>query len=355
LPASSIDTFFACLVMVTLALSAMVVTSRLIAPYLNDLGHREDDERFQRLASHLLLSAGTPSNWGQLKSTSPSSLGLTRADSSLPYELDMDKVSRLNSQNAYSLSYQTLWESFGIEDVAFQIEIKPLYELSIALISNQTQGNETIYQFEVETKKSGMPVSADLTGYVVVKNFVNNVTSSTTSEGVGSFSIGIPNSINGTALMVVLAKAKANPYMVSFNTYAFGHQSPSPLPNRTYLWLSPLDYVLNASFNYPSIEILRADVFTFNYNFSLTTKAQGNQTVEYNITRLLDSSPMIMVLTGLNGSSSFAEWVPYPQLPIKTGVDFSQSIGGAKIVSQSHIVTINFALYEVVTKWGGQS
>jgi len=62
---------------------------------------------------------------------------------------------------------------------------------------------------------------------------------------------------------------------------------------------------------------------------------------------------MIMALTGLNGSSSFAEWVSYPQLPLQVGSDFSQSIAGAKIVSQIHIVTINFALYEVATKWGG--
>ena len=339
--------------MIILVLSAMVGASKLMAPYLNDLSHRNDVERFQQLASHLLLNTGTPSNWGQMRETVPSSLGLAKADSVLPYELDIDKVSRLNSENAYSLTYPELWELFGIQDVAFQIEVRTLFELSIDLISNQTQGNETIYEFEVETKKSGMPVPADLSGYVVIKNFVDNVTSSTSSDGVGSLSVNIPNSVNGTTLMMVFAKAKANPQMVSFNVYAFGHNSAAPSPNRTFLRLSPLNYVLNVSFTYSNTEILKAQVFTFNYNFSLTETAQGNQTVEYDIPRLLDSSPMIIVLTGLNGSSSFAEYVSYPQLPLQIGSDFGESSSGSKIVSQSTIVTINFALYEVVTKWGG--
>jgi len=353
LPASSIDTFLACSVMIVLVLSAMVGTSKLMTPYIRGLSNRDDPERLQQLASHILLNTGTPSNWGETQEVTPSSLGLAKADSFLPYELDIDKVSRLNSENAYALTYRELWESLGIQDVAFQIEIGTLFELSIEATSNQTQGADTVYEFEVTTKKSGMPIPANLSSYVVVENFVNNVTSSTSSNGVGSFSINVPNSVNGTTLLLVFARAQANPRMVSFNVYAFGHNSATPSPNRTFLSLSPLNYVLNVSITYSSTEILKAQVFTFNYNFSLTEKAQGNQTVEYNIPRLLDSSPMILVLTGLNGSSSFAEWVSYPQLPLQIGSDFSQSIAGAKIVSQTTIVTINFALYEVVTKWGG--
>jgi hypothetical protein len=98
---------------------------------------------------------------------------------------------------------------------------------------------------------------------------------------------------------------------------------------------------------------LNAQVFTFNYNFSLTEKAQGEQTLEYYIPKLADSSPMIIMLAGNNGSTSFAEWVPYPQLPLQVGANFNGSIAGAQIVSLSHVVIINNVLYEVVTKWGG--
>jgi hypothetical protein len=289
-----------------------------------------------------------------MRDTIPNTLGFAKADASLPYELDIDKVSRLNSENVFSLTYAQLWEALGMQDVAFQIEVRSLFDLSVNMISNSSQGNQTTYEFQVTTLKSGMPISASLVGYVALKDFVERTTSSTNSSGVGSISVNVPNSLSGTAFVAVLARAQVNPQMVSFLTYSFGHNSLSPFSNRTFTRLSPLSYVLNASLVYSTVEILKAQIFTFNYNFSLTEKAQGVQTREYHIPHLLDSSPMIMVLTGTNGSASFAEWVSYPQLPLQIGADFSESTAGSKIVSKSHIVTINSALYEVVTKWGGQ-
>jgi hypothetical protein len=50
--------------MITLVLSAMIGASKQISPYLSGLSHRNDAERFQQLASHILLNTGTPSNWG---------------------------------------------------------------------------------------------------------------------------------------------------------------------------------------------------------------------------------------------------------------------------------------------------
>jgi len=353
LPSSSIDTYLACSIMIILVLSAMAGETKILAPYLNDLSHQNDNERFQQLASHLLLSAGTPANWGQIIGATPDGLGLAKADSSLPYELDVDKITRLNSENDFSLPYSELWKSLGVHDVAFQIEVKTIFDLSIALISSTILENETRCVFSVTTKKSGMPVSTDLSGYALVNNFAVNVLSSTSSNGVGSIEVDIPNSESGPALLMVFAKAKVNPRMVSFSVYAFGFNSVSPLPNRTFAVLSPLNYVLNASLVNSNVEILNAQVFTFNYDSDLTEKAQGIQTLEYYIPRLADSSPMIIVLTGNNGSTSFAEWVTYPQLPIQVGANFNESIAGAKIISLSHVVTINHALYEVVTKWGG--
>jgi len=339
--------------MIILVLSAIVGVTKLMAPYLDDLSHRDDEGRFQQLASYILMSEGTPSNWGQMKDSVPTSLGLAKADSYLLHELDIDKVSRLNSRNIHSLKYSELWAALGVKDVFFQIEVKPLFEVSLSPLSNSTQGNQNVYQFRVATRKSGMPLAANLNGYVAVRNFVNEVASSTFANGTGSLTASIPNSLNGTALLLVFARAQTNSQIVSLGTYTFGHNSAAPLPNETFTRLSPLNHVLNASLFYPATEILKAQVFTFSYNFTLTQKAVGVQTVEYLIPQLLDSSPMIMVLTGQNGSASFAEWVSYPQLPLQVGVDFSESVAGAKIVSFSSVVTVNSALYEVVTTWGG--
>jgi hypothetical protein len=198
-----------------------------------------------------------------------------------------------------------------------------------------------------------MPVSTSLSGCIVVKDFVNRTESSTSSGGTGRVWISIPNSINGTALLLVFARSNANPQIASFSTYAFAHNSQSPLPNGTFVRLSPLDYILNASSAYATAEVLKAQTFTFSYNFSLTETAQGVQTAEYSIPRLLDAGSMIIVLAGVNGSASFAEWVAYPEIPVEIGADFGESTAGSRIVVHSQIVTINSALYEVVTKWGG--
>lgn len=64
MPASSVDTFFACSLMVILTVSAMVGTAKVVQPYINDLSAMNGVERYRGLAEYILLSAGNPSNWG---------------------------------------------------------------------------------------------------------------------------------------------------------------------------------------------------------------------------------------------------------------------------------------------------
>lgn len=144
MPASSIDTFLACSIMIVLVLSAMVSTSNTLRPSMNELLHRNYDERFQQLAQYLLLNKGAPANWGSLPNVVPESLGLADSASSLLYQLDIDKVSRLNSHNIYSLTYSQLWQSLGVSDVSFRIWIKPLFNLSTTLISTTVESTRQI-------------------------------------------------------------------------------------------------------------------------------------------------------------------------------------------------------------------
>jgi len=353
MPASSIDTFLACSIMITLVLAAMVNTSNNLRPSMNEILHTSDAERFQQLALYLLLNKGTPVNWGSLRDVVPSNLGLADSSSSLPYQLNIDKVTRLNSQNIYSLSYSQLWQSFGVSDVSFKVDVKTLFNLSTTLVSTTSEVNETTYQFDVYAEKFGAPVLARLSSYVVVQDYVNNLVSSTSADGHTSISASVPNSKNGTAILLTFAKAESNPQIEAFNVYPFSHNSSEPLPNRTFTRQSPLNHVLNVTFTYPSVEVLRTFVLTYKCNFSLIEKSRNAQTAEYDIPRLLDSSPMMLVITGFNQSSTFAEWVSYPQVPVEIGAEFEELDTGAKAVSFSHIVGINSALYEIVTTWGG--
>jgi len=351
MPASSIDTILACSIMIILVSSAMAITSTTLHPNLNELSHRNDVERYQQLARYILLNTGTPPDWGRMPEVVPSSFGLASITSSSPYQLDVDKVSRLNNESAYSITYLQILEAFGVSDVALRIEIKPLFDLSVDLVSNSTGGNETSYTFDILTKKSELPISAQLSCYVISRDYVDNVASSTSSAGNGSVSVTIPNSKNGTALLISFAKAETR--MVAFNIYPFNHNSSTPEPNGTFMRLSPLNYTLNVSFLYSSEEVLRAQAFTYGYTSELKLIAGDNQTAEYGIPRLLDSSPMILAITGFNGSSSFAEWVSYPQLPIEIGCDLTSLDVSSKIVSLTYIVTVNYALYKFTTKFVG--
>jgi len=109
MPAISIDTFFACSLMVLLVLSAMAGTSKLLYPQLNNAGNENIAKRYREISRYILLSAGTPSNWGENSQSIPETFGLAEADSDNPYELDVDKVSRLNTENRFALSYAQMF------------------------------------------------------------------------------------------------------------------------------------------------------------------------------------------------------------------------------------------------------
>jgi len=353
MPASSIDTFFACSLMVMLVVSAMAGMLKILYPYLYALSFENDDKRFRQLANYLLMTPGEPSNWGCLTNVVPSSFGLALANAkpSSPYILDLDKVSRLNNRNQYAISYAQIWQTLGTKDIALRIELTTLFDVSINFVSSRTEANQTNYQFAIATQKMGMPISATLSYYVVAKNFVQNALSTTSSNGACFIEFSVPNWANGTALLIIFARAETNLEIISFSVYAFSHLAPSPETQGTFAHLTPLNFMLYASFPYVTEEILTAQVFTYNYRFNLTKIAEEGQTMQYGIPRILDSSPMILVVYGLNGTATFAEWTAYPQLPLTFGASFKDST----VSSFSYVVTINSAFYLATIKCGGVS
>jgi len=351
MPTSSLDTLLSCSIMILLVLSAMLLLSRNVNAGMTDSSY--EDERCRRLAESLLLSSGGPSDWGRMSGVVPSSFGLASEGLPYTYQLDIDKVSRLNSGNSFSITYLQLLESWGVQGVGARIEMSALFDLALNLSSVLGGENETTYYFDVLTERSGLPVSAQLSCYVVAKNYLHAFNSSTASTGNGSLTVSIPNSANGTALLVAFAMAE--PRMVAFDVYSFGHNSPVPEPQGTFLRLSPLNYTLYASFLYDGEDISEARVFTCGHRLNLTRIREGPPTSEYRIPSLLEPSPMILVATGLNGSSFFGEWTSYPQVPLEMGADLGRSDVGLRVTSLSYVVTVNSVLYRFNVKFGGAS
>jgi len=349
-PTTSIDTFFACSLLVILVVSTMAGLPKMLYPFLDGLAHKNDGERLQQLAQYILLSTGAPSDWGSNSAVSPTSFGLASDSVSSPYALDIDKVTRLNSRNSYAINYAQLLDALKVSKVALKIHVRTLFNTSIRLVSSSDNGNETNYSFEIVTENSGLAVVSDLSCYFVVKDYVDNLVSSTNSNGKANATFVVPNNVSGSALLAVFSRAQVDSSVVSLGVYAFGHNTSSPVADGTFARLSPLDYVLNASFLFPDEQVLGAYAFSFGYWANLTMLSNATQSAEYVVPRFLDKSATVLVFTGLNNTQTFAEWVAYPQVPLEIGVNFDSSTFGASVVSFTYVVAINAALYELQIK-----
>lgn len=331
MPAASIDFALAASAMVLLTVGAMYGENMVAEPFLdtevNDLG------RHYQMGRYMLLSQGDPADWG----TGEEPTGLGFAAEGDNYELDIDKISRLNPSNAYAVNYTTLWEALNVEDVSFRIGVETLFDISLGLTSAQNQGAETVYNFSASTSREGYPLASKVSYYVAVRDSIYSAAGTTDDDGTGTVEFTLPNSKSGTALLVGIARIDES--IVSYDVLPFAHVSGSPDPSGTYATLSPKDFTLHVDLD-PDASILNAAVFSLDFTFNLT--AAG---LDYEIPRLLDPGPMILVLTGSNASAYWAEWVAYPQVPLEMGSDMSADQIVSDVNRVSYVVVIEGARY----------
>jgi len=354
MPTVSLDTLLASSVMICLVLSSMVGVFTAVQPFIENQTSSYDAETSRRLAEYLLLETGSPADWGAETNETLISFGLAKENASTPFELDIDKVTRLNERNKYNLSFLEAFTALNTKDKPFKIIIKPVFNATVTLSSQTEEASEITYHFNISTKRSNLPVAASFKCYAVIGNYVTSNSSSTSSLGEGSIDVSLPKSLNGTALLVIFAQIE--PKILSYTVHSFAHNSGSS-PNQagSYATLSPLNYTLRADLTSSSNRILYAKVFTYDYTFSLTQTENASTTQCFAVPKILDESPMILVGTGLNASSSeyFAEWVSYPQIPLDFGLDFTGRYHLADALSSRFLVTINSATYECKIIIGG--
>ena len=346
MPATSIDTFFACTLIVIVVVVSMAATTSIVTPYINGLQDLNEDEYLRKIAEHTIVSSGSPAGWGQNQSVTPEAFGLAK-DGSFTYELDVDKVSRLNSQNTYALSYLEMYEALRLENVALRFEFSQIIDISVALNSNVTVGDSTTYSFSISVSRDQVPMATSLQCYVLANSFLNDTSSSTSSSGQASVEIEIHNEYNGTALFIVFARSPYDNRLTSQEVYAFGHLSSEALPNNTFLGISPLNNTLQVD---PiDSEVSLQTAYAFSYGYESTLASTSNET--YSIPNFLDSSPKVLAVTGWNGSAFFIEWTTYPQVPLEMGANFED----AECFSFNYVVTIDEVLYRLNVKCGGPS
>jgi hypothetical protein len=346
MPANSIDTFFACALIVSAVFASIALLSGTLTAQMNSVQDSNEAEYFRAVSESILWDAGNPANWGSIGSAVPQSFGLAKESSVLTDEIDIDKISRLNPQNLFFLTYPNMLEAAGL-DSALGLSASQLLDISVNLSGNDSIGNVTEYTFNFFVSQQGIPTETSLHCYVVASGFEADAYTNTSTDGLGNVNFELPNASNGTALLVTFARAIADQRITAYQTYRFEHLSSENQTDNTFLTLTPLNYTLYLTQNQPNTSILNSLAFSYDYETNLT--ATSNST--YTIPTISDSSPIVLVTCGSNSSTFFTEWTSYPEIPFYVGANFQNS----ESQEFSYLVTVNGFLCRLTFQFGGLS
>ena len=346
MPSTSIDTFFACTIIVTVALIATAFLCSTMQTSINSTQDINKDSYLQAIADHIITNPGAPANWGTSSSV-PADFGLAAASSTIPYELDIDKITRLNSLNSYSLSYYDMENAAKLNNIALGITVSQVMSVNIEKTSNGTNDDgDASFSFTILTSIDSEPTSASLNCYVVANNYLSNVTDNTSSVGIGSITVQIPSAETDNAMLIVFARASFDDRITSYAIYNFLDSTQESAPSNDILTLNPLNYTLSYATNSTDLMVQNVYIFSYTYQQNLTL-VQG--TTQYSIPTIIDQSPFVIVLCGsINNGTYFQEWASYPQVPLTAGSNFEDSAQNVF----SYIVTINGVLYKVDVSFG---
>ncbi len=343
MPSVSIDTFFACALTVSVALLATAFFAGTMQTRINSLEEINKQDYLNAIAEHIVTSYGDPVDWGS-EGLVPSTFGLGDVDSPYMYSVDIDKIGRLSNQSSYVLSYPDVHRAARLNNLALGVSLSQMLTVNVELADTNASADAVTYTFKVSVTQDAGPASAGLSCYAVANGFLASASSGTAEDGVGYVDVQVPNSSNGTALLVVFARAAFDNRVTAYTVYPFEHLSQKPLPNNSFLDLSPLDYILHVGVNDSSVGVEAGYAFSYMHQSNLT--ATSNTT--YTIPVRVDKSPMVLVFFGTHDAEYFAEWTSYPLLPRGFGADFAH----AEENVFTYVVTIKEVLYRLTLCFG---
>ena len=338
MPTSSFDTFFACTILVAAALIGTAFLGSTMQTRIVNTADINKDSYLKAIADYIITSPGTPINWGT-SSDVPRDFGLAAFTSTSPYELDMDKITRLSNFNNYSLSPFDMANAAKLYNIALGIAFSQLLTIDILQSSNSTIGSEISFAFTISTSINSIPTGSNLHCYISADNYLTNITSTTPNNGVRDLTLRVPSASTDNALLIIFAKATLDDRITSYAIYNFANSTQESTPSNTDLTLTPLDYTLSFNETSPNLTVQNAYVFSYTYQQTLTSI----QSSHYSIPKLIDTSPIVLIVCGSNGANYFQEWTAYPQIPLTAGANFN---GSEKNIF-SYIVTVNGVLYRL--------
>jgi hypothetical protein len=343
LPTVSIDTFFACSLLVSVAIIATAFLAGAMQTQISNMQDLNQQDFLQSISDHIVSGYGTPENWGSTSGV-PTTFGLSHTTAQGLVEVDGDKISRLNSQNSLALPYFEAFQASKLNNIAFGVSVSPLLQVQVNLFSSVPVGDVVDYTFSISVSRDSGPVVADLRVYGLAANFTVAVSGVTSDSGMGYVTVEIPNSYSGPGMLVAFARASFDERLTAFAVCSFARGLATPLPNLTYMALSPLNYELNATAKNQNTTVSNVYAFSFAYQSNLTSAAANM----YTIPQFVDISPTILAVQGTSNGQTFIEWVAYPQIPLDFGADLSHSESNVFV----YPVTINGCLYKLTMRFG---
>jgi hypothetical protein len=342
MPTSSIDTFFACTVILAAALIATASVASTLQLQINDSQDLNKQSYLNALADHIINSPGTPSNWGTTN-TSLTDFGLATTESQSFSELDLNKINKLYNSSFWSSEFGT---STSIYNTALGLKASQLLDICIQQSGNSTINHLTTFTFNISTSINSKPTSAILQAYTKADNFESNITTSTADNGRCNLSIEIPETATNTSFLIIFARAPIDSRLTSFAIYNINNSTQESAPYDGILNIEgPINNRLTWNSNDSSLQIEKAEIFSFGYAQNISI-AQG---ISYcMLPNLVDSSPQIIIINGNSNGSYFQTWTANPRIPFEIGSDFNQSEQNVF----TYLITIKENIYKLEISFG---
>jgi hypothetical protein len=343
MPAISIDTFFACSLLVSVALVATGFTVASMQTQIDSMQNLNMHDYLRTFADHIVSSSGMPSNWGSAN-IMPTAFGLAKANSAMLFCLDGDKVSRLNSQNSFAISYLDALAATRLNKVAMGISVSQMLQIQISSLSDRIVDNSTEYTFQVKVNQEGLPVEVKLHYYVLASSYVSESETATNPQGDCTLVVDVPNSANGPSMLAVFARSNFDQRITACQGIVFSHNMQNPRNNESILSLTPLNNSLIVGSN--ASDAMIGSIHAFSYSYQSQLAQTDSQT--YVLPAFVEHSPILVIAQGTDSSGDFMEWTAYPQVPLAFGNDFSR--GDVNVFT--YPVTIEGVLYKLTLRFG---
>jgi hypothetical protein len=300
------------------------------------------DSYLKALADHIVTYPGSPTSWGT-QSAVPVDFGLAKYPSTGVYQLDIDKVSRLNRLNTNAISYFDLLNSEKLNNMSLGISVAQVMTLTVEQLSTHNAGGVTYAELSVAAGINTKPVCAELHCYIVADGYFYNASASIPQSGIYTLTVHVPTDLVENAYIVAFARSSFDERITSYAVYNFATGQQESQPASTGLSLSPQNYRLSFQ-QTPEVSVQNVYALTYTYINNVTVFQGSN----YAIPKTVDTSPIVLFACGRNGAQYIEEWTSYPQVPLTAGSTFPNSERNVF----SYLATVEGVLYRIEISLG---